>query len=153
DLGGQGDVVFRPQLGLGRLGDHLLELAEAERVDLIVMGTHHRQGLARLSSVAAVTLHHSHSSVAIVPLPEPDLFTSKEVPCIRRVLIATDLSPLSNFAVPFGYALLGERGGEVCLLHVRSKDKNAASEMDLAAQLRSLVPAQGVSPNIVTRTE
>ncbi len=56
DLGGQGDVVFRAQHGVGRLGDHLLELADAERVDLIVMGTHHRGGLARLSSIAAVTL-------------------------------------------------------------------------------------------------
>ncbi len=153
DLGGRGEVGFRLQLGLGRLGDHLLELAEVERVDLIVMGTHHRRGLARLSSVAAVTLHHSRTSVAIVPVPESELLAPQEVPSIRRVLIATDLSPLSNFSIPFGYALLGERGGEVHLLHVRGKETSATSEPDLVAQLRSLVPVRGVPVNVVTRVE
>lgn len=151
ELGGQGELDVRPQLGLGRLGDHLLELAEAERVDLIVMGTHHRRGLARLGSVAAVTLHHSHASVAIVPMQDGELLAPEEVPCIRRVLVATDLSQLSNFAIPFGYALLGQRGGEVHLLHVRGK--SAETEMKLVAQLRSLVPKRGVPPNVVTRTE
>lgn len=153
ELAGQGELVFRLQLGVGRLGDHLLELAEAERVDLIVIGTHHRRGLARLGSTAAVTLHHSHASVAMVPVPEGDLRAPDEVPCIRRVLIATDLSPLSNFAIPFGYALLGERGGEVHLLHVRGNDKEAVGEVDIIAQLRSLVPKRGVPANVVTRTE
>jgi len=152
-LGGEGEIAFRPQLGVGRLGDHLLELAEAERVDLIVMGTHHQRGLARLGSVAAVTLHHSHTSVAVVPVPEGELLAPDEVPCIRRVLIATDLSPLSNFAIPFGYALLGERGGEVYLLHVRGNSEEAATETEIAAQLRSLVPKRGVPANVVTRTE
>ncbi len=153
ELGGQGDVVVRPQLGVGRLGDHLLELAEAERADLIVMGTHHRRGLARLSSVAAVTLHHSRTAVAIVPAPETALLAPEEVPSIRRVLVATDLSPHANSAVPFGYALVSERGGEVYLFHVRGKDEQAKSEIDLAAQLRSLVPLRGVPPSVVTRTE
>jgi nucleotide-binding universal stress UspA family protein len=91
--------------------------------------------------------------VAVVPVPESELFAPEEVPCIRRVLIATDLSPLSNFAIPFGYALLGERGGEVYLLHVTGKGKEAASETDIAAQLRSLVPKRGVPANVETRTE
>lgn len=153
DMGGRGGVVFRPQLGVGRIGDHLLALAEAERVDLIVTGTHHRRGLARLGSVAAVTLRHSRGSVAVVPAPDADLLAPEEVPRIRRVLIATDLSPLSNLVVPFGYALLGERGGEVHLLHVRGKDDDACSEAELAAQLRALVPKRGVPLNVVTRTE
>ncbi len=151
DLGGQGNVDVRPHLGVGRLGDHLLELAAAEHVDLIVMGTHHRRGLARLSSVAAVTLHHSPTSVAIVPVQEGELLAPEEVPSIRRVLIATDLSQLSNFAIPFGYALLGERGGEVYLLHVRGK--STETEADLIAQLQSLVPRRGVSHDVVTRAE
>jgi nucleotide-binding universal stress UspA family protein len=153
ELGGRGDVVFRPKLGVGRLGDHLLELAEAEHVDLIVMGTHHRRGAERLISVAAVTLHHSRTSVAIVPVPEGELLAPEEVPCIRRVLIATDLSPFSNFAIPFGYALLGERGGEVYLLHIRGKDNATTSDADIVAQLRSLVPSRSGRADVVTRTE
>jgi nucleotide-binding universal stress UspA family protein len=153
ELGGQGEVAHRPQLGVGRLGDHLLELAEEERVDLIVMGTHHRRGLGRLGSTTAVTLHHSPTSVAVVPIPEAELLSPEEVPSIRRVLVATDLSPASNSAIPFGYALLSERGGEVYLLHVRRDEERATSDMDLVAQLRSLVPTRGVPPNVATRTE
>ena len=153
ELGGKGEIVFRPHLGVGRLGDHLLELAEAEGVDLIVMGTQHRRGVGWASSVAAVTLHHGRTSVAVVPVPHGELLAPDEVPRLRRVLIATDLSPVSNFAIPFGYALVGERGGEVYLLHVRGKPKSGASEMDIAAQLRSLVPTRGMPDGVVTRTE
>lgn len=153
ELGGKGEIVFRPQPGVGRLGDHLLELAEAEGVDLIVMGTNHRRGVGRPSSVAAVTLHHGRTSVAVVPVPDGELFAPDEVPRLRRVLIATDLSPVSNFAIPFGYALLGESSGEVYLLHVRGKTKSGANELDVAAQLRSLVPTRGVPAGVVTRTQ
>jgi nucleotide-binding universal stress UspA family protein len=151
DLGGRGQVLFRPKHGLGRLGDHLLELAEAERADLIVVGTHHKRGLGRLSSVAAVTLRYSHCSVAIAPVPSGELFAPDEVPCIRRVVVPTDLSPHGNYAVAFGYTLLSERGGEVYLLHVLAAADG--SDTEVAAQLRSLVPKRGVPLNITTRTE
>lgn len=153
DLGGAGEVGFRAKHGLGRLGDHLLEIAEEERVDLIVMGTHHRHGLARLGSVAGVTLHYGHTAVAVVPVPEGELLSPDELPCIRRVLVATDLSPLSNYAVPFGYTLLGGRGGEAYILHVLSDSQEPGREAEVAAQLRSLVPTRGVPDSVVTRTE
>jgi nucleotide-binding universal stress UspA family protein len=146
-------MTFRPKHGLGRLGDHLVELAEEERSDLIVLGTHHKRGLARLGSVASVTLRYSHSAVAVVPLPEGELLAPDEVPCIRRVLVPTDLSPVSNHAVPFGYALLGERGGEIYILHVLPDGRRAASETEVVAQLRSLVPKRGVPDDVTTRTE
>lgn len=153
ELGGKGETVFRPHLGVGSLGDHLLELAEAEGVDLIVMGTHHRRGVGRPSSVAAVALHHGRTSVAVVPVPHGEPLAPDEVPHLQRVLIATDLSPVSNFAIPFGYALVGARGGEVYLLHVRAKAKSGVSELDITAQLRALVPTRGVPAGVVTRTE
>lgn len=153
ELGGPGDVVYRPYHGIGRIGDHVLELAEQERADLIVVGTHHRRGLARLGSVAAVTLHHSRASVAIIPVAEDELSAPGEVPRIRRILIATDLSPLSRFAIPHGYSLLGGRGGEVFLLHVRDTGSGGTGEADLVAELRSLVPTRNVPPGAVTRIE
>jgi nucleotide-binding universal stress UspA family protein len=153
ELGGAGEVVFRPEHGLGRLGDHLLDLAEAERADLVVLGTHRRRGLGRLASVAGVMLHHGHTAVAIVPLPEEGIPAPDEVPGLRRVLVATDLSPLSNHAVPFGYALLGGRGGEVYLLHVLPDAGDVASDVEIAARLRALVPKRGVPGDVVTRTE
>jgi nucleotide-binding universal stress UspA family protein len=64
---GSGKVAFRPFRGMGRLADHLLELAEAERADLVVVGTHHRRGFARLASVSSGALHMGRMSVAVIP--------------------------------------------------------------------------------------
>lgn len=152
DLGGQGDIVFRPKHGLGRLGDHLLELAETESVDLIVVGTHHRRGIARLGSVDGVALHYGHASVAVVPVPAGEFIVPDEVPRIRSVLVPTDLSSFSSCAVPFAYTLLRERGGEVHLLHVLPHD-TTMPDNEIVARLRALVPKRGVPANVVTRTE
>lgn len=148
DLGGSGEVSFRVRLGLGRVGDHILEIAEEERAHLVAVGTHHRHGLGRLASVASVALHFSHASVAAIPVADGPLAPA-ETPRIRSVLVATDLSPLANYAVPWGYALLGESGGQVFLLHVATSGEDA----ELLAQLRALVPAAAAADGIVTRTE
>jgi nucleotide-binding universal stress UspA family protein len=67
DLAGRGDVVLRPVLGLGRIGDHVLEAAAAERADVVVVGTHGRRGYRRLAAISSVVLHGSRSSVCCVP--------------------------------------------------------------------------------------
>jgi nucleotide-binding universal stress UspA family protein len=64
---GSGRIAFRPLLAMGRLADHLIKVAESERADLIVVGTHHRRGIARLASVASGTLHMGRTAVAVVP--------------------------------------------------------------------------------------
>jgi nucleotide-binding universal stress UspA family protein len=64
---GSGQIAFRPLLAMGRLSDHLVEVAKSERADLIVVGTHHHRGLARLASVASGTLHMGRTAVAVVP--------------------------------------------------------------------------------------
>jgi nucleotide-binding universal stress UspA family protein len=64
---GSGNLAFRPLLAMGRLADHLIEVADSERSDLIVVGTHHHRGLARLASVASGTLHLGRTAVAVVP--------------------------------------------------------------------------------------
>jgi nucleotide-binding universal stress UspA family protein len=152
EVGGEGALALRPVHGLGRVGDYLLELGDTERVDLVVVGTHHRRGLARLASVAGVTLHYSNPSVVVAPLSESDLLAPDEVPRVSRVVAPSDLSQLSRYAVPFAYTLLGERGGEVLLLHVVS-EADHSRDGDLPAQLRSLIPAHGVPANVTTRTE
>jgi nucleotide-binding universal stress UspA family protein len=152
EVGGEGALALRPVHGLGRVGDHLLELGDTERADLIVLGTHHRRGLARLASVAGVTLHYSNASVVVAPLPESDLLAPEEVPRVRRVLVPSDLSQFSSYAVPFAYSLLGDRGGEVFLLHV-VPGPDHGSDGDLPARLRSLIPKHGVPSNVTTRTE
>ncbi len=142
-----GHVEYHAELGLGRLGDHLLGVADSYGVDLIVVGTHHGRGMSRLSSVSSVVLHHGHASVACIPQSRT-LALPHVVPSLRNVLVATDLSSEGNHAVPYAYALC-HGAGEVHVLHV-VPEEGFVSEVELAKRLRSLVPAdQG---EIATRT-
>jgi nucleotide-binding universal stress UspA family protein len=157
DAGGAGDVAFRARFALGRLADHLVELADAERADLLVVGTHHRRGPARLWSVSSGVLHLGRISVATVPTSPGTLLGPEGLPEVRRVLVAADLSDASGWAVTFAYALVGRRGGDVHLLHVapapaRDEERSAA-DAELARRLRALAPAAAGREGITTHVE
>jgi nucleotide-binding universal stress UspA family protein len=140
-------VEYHAELGLGRLGDHLLGAAENYGADLIVVGAHRGRGMSRLSSVSSVVLHHGHASVACVPQPRVSVMPNV-VPPLRSVLVATDLSAEGNHAVAHAYSLC-HGSGEVHLLHV-VPEEGSASEVELAKQLRALVPAD--QAEVATRT-
>jgi nucleotide-binding universal stress UspA family protein len=65
--------------GWGTPEGYLFEMASREHVDLIVLGTHQRQGLGRvlLGSVSRAVLHHAKMAVAVVP-PAEVLLEKKE---------------------------------------------------------------------------
>ncbi len=147
---GEGRTTYRAKLGLGRLGDHLLSVAEAEAADLVVVGTHQGRGISRLSSVSSVVLHHAHASVACIP--QSDTFRMVgEPPALKRILVSTDLSPEGNLAASYAYSLCGAQEGEVHLLHVAPEtEAHPRSEAEIAQELRHLVPKP--SFDAVTRT-
>jgi nucleotide-binding universal stress UspA family protein len=55
--------------GWGSPEGYLFEMASRQNIDLVVVGTHQRQGLSRvlLGSVSRAVLHHAKVSVAVVP--------------------------------------------------------------------------------------
>jgi nucleotide-binding universal stress UspA family protein len=65
-------VVAIVEPGWGTPEGYLFEMASRRNVDLIVVGTHQRQGLGRvlLGSVSRAVLHHAKMSVAVVPPAE-----------------------------------------------------------------------------------
>ncbi len=137
EVPGEGTVTIRPRVGLGRIGDHMLEIADAEAVDVVMVGTHRKAGLRRLSSVSALILHDARQSVVHVPLSRDALMD--EVPSFRIAVVATDRSPFGNLAVPYGYTLVGDRG-EVHLVHIVD-DESAGDDADVIAELLALAPA------------
>ena len=147
-LPGEGTVEFHPRPGLGRIGDHLLELADAAKVDVILVGTRQKGGLGRLSSVSALVLHDAKQSVWCVPATA-HLTGALDVPRFRVTMVATDLSDLGNQAVPYGYTLLGERGGEVHLVHVRDEDHEGHDPAAIERDLLALIPPN--QRGVVTR--
>jgi nucleotide-binding universal stress UspA family protein len=168
-LAGRGELLYRAKLAVGRVADHLLELAEAERCQLVVVGSHGRKGLARMWSVSAAALHLSRMGVAVVPPDgKPARITQ---PRVKRVLVTTDFSNLGNAAVPWAYAL-AEPNAEVYLAHVTLSTGLAGElveqylpsaellpqaparvELEVAARLRALTPPTAEEKNVVTRTE
>ena len=135
--GAEDEATARPRRGLGRIGDHLVELADEEHVDAIVVGTMQRTGLGRLGSVSTVIVHDAPQSVVCVP-PNAQIPTLR-VQNVTSALVATDLSGFSNRAVPFAFALTPE-GGDVHLAHVVKPDAEI-DESDVVAQLFALAPA------------
>ena len=162
ELPGAGSLEHRATLGIGRQGDPLLHLAELQRADLVVLGSHQETGWGRLTSVAAVLLRFGRMAVATVPAAarggdeaEDEGRTGSgapaELPVVRRVLAATDFSPFGDRAIRHAYGLVaGRPDAEVVLLHVAEEPPDGDEEVELAARLRDRVPPAARS--VVTHT-
>ena len=136
DVPGAGTLTFRTRRGLGRIGDHVLELADAEAVDLIAIGTRQKAGLGRISSVSSVILHDARPSVLCIPNLGGAALAA--VPRFKVAVVPTDLSDFANRAIPYAYGIVGD-GGEVHLVHVLDEDESA-DEKALAEKLLAQAP-------------
>ena len=145
ELGGEGRVTFHSVLAGGRLSDPLVGRATECAADLIVVGNHRARGLARLSAVASGVLHLAPMSVLLVPVEAPPV-ARVPLPVVRRVLVATDLSPFGNAAIPHARAL-APPGGEVLRLHVMTGARDEPAREEACRRLRALVGAEA-SPAI-----
>lgn len=139
-FGGGMNVVARPRRGLGRIGDHMVELAREERVDVIVVGTHQKTGLGRLGSVSSVIVNDATQSVVCVP-PNAQIPTLC-VPVMRSALVATDLSQFANRAIAYAFSVVdsGLPDAEVHILHVAKPDEPIV-QAEISRTLTGLAPA------------
>lgn len=148
-FGGDGqNVTAKTRRGLGRIGDHVLELANEETVDAIVVGTGQKTGLGRLGSVSSIIVNDARQSVICVP-PQAAIGTTS-LPAVRAAMVATDLSAFANRAVAYAFALTPPNG-DVHLVHVLEDDAEA-NEAELVKALRALAPigsSQTVHAHIV----
>lgn len=146
-LRGGWTVRIRCQPGFGRTVDHLVSLAEEEKADLLVVGTHRREGLGRLwrGSVSYGVLDAAPMSVACVP-EAAALVSSRQaaIPRMRVVLVPTDFSPRADRAIPYAYSIV-EPDGVVHLLHVVSEppgDEKARLEAELLDRIPQDAPPE-----------
>lgn len=135
-FGASENVEARALRGLGRIGDHVVELAKSANVDTIVVGTSQKTGLGRLGSVSSIIIHDAPQSVICVP-PNANIPT-RFVPRLHSAIVATDLSTFANRAVPFAFALTDD-GGEVHIAHVIDQDAKIDEHETLKA-LTALAP-------------
>lgn len=163
-LVGAGNVALRIEPSNGALPEVLAAAAEAGHFDLIMAGTHQWRGLewVRHGSVSQGLIHVAHVPLLLVP----DRGAQARVPTIHRVLVGTDFSKIGNGAVPYAYALLEGRGGDIdlCYVHERelaspiyayeprgpglSVERRAGLERDLAALAVEGASAPGINTHV-----
>lgn len=163
---------YRVEAHPGATGERLVEMAQEEEADLIVVGSRQYDGFQRLwdTSVSRGLLSNSKTSVAIVPLASAK-GGPRKLPTVRHVLVSTDLSEASNTAIPHAYSLV-RGGGLVTLLHVVTPPPRAlhtnrpkpahrrvtegvdAKEAHaVAARMRALMPPDAARLGVHTQVE
>ena len=138
------------------VGEELVELSRETGCKLLVAGTHQRSLLGRAlhGAVSGFVLRYAQTNVATVPVAPaevPHLF----VPRLKRVVVATDLSALSNQAIPYAYSVV-EVGGTVTLVHVLSpatRRRERTEEARCRSLLERLTPPWAADKGVTTRVE
>lgn len=107
----------------GTVTDSILAFAEERAIDLIVMGTHGRQGLDRLTmgSVTEKVLRKAHCPVLAVRKPLHDFVNpgAQHDPVqLGKIVLCSDFSDCAHSALEYALSLAMEYNAELTLLHV-----------------------------------
>lgn len=166
-----GDTSVRVRItpSWGAADFNLIQMAQEECADLMVVGSHQRHGLSRVAhpSVSRAILHHAPMNVVCVPGSYGASTSMAPIPEFHRVLVTTDFSERANYAIPFAYSSLGH-GGTVRLVHLippfelpsplmphyerktPTRKNQAKLAGDATARLRSLIPREAGERGIRT---
>jgi len=109
------DVVHEPILRCGEFWPTMQEVIASRGIDLIVTGTHGRQGVRKLllGSVAETIFRRAACPVLTVG-PHARLSNGP----MRSVVFATDFSPASLAALPYAYSLAAREDAQLTVVHV-----------------------------------
>ena len=131
--------------------ESILSSAQAKAVDLIVTGTHGRQGLDRMAmgSVTEKVLRKARCPVLAVRKPAHDFISVEkgaDAVHLRKILFCTDFSEHSQRALEYALSLAMEFIADLTLLHVledsaASEDFQSATAMALG-KLEKLAPSE-----------
>jgi nucleotide-binding universal stress UspA family protein len=132
----------------GAIWDEISRTIEEKEVDLLVTGTHGREGLGKMvmGSHAENILRHSPVPVLVVG---PYVRSGPETTTrMKRILFATDFSEASLAALPHAISLAEENQAELDILRVVPPQKsgelvNPSDLMDATVrQMKQLVPME-----------
>jgi nucleotide-binding universal stress UspA family protein len=136
----------------GTAPDCILSFVQAQKADLIVMGTHGRRGFDRLvlGSVTDRVMRKAPCPVLAVCAPPPAPMDEGEKHDhghrLNRILFCSDFSENSERALKYAISATEEYGADLTLLHVLEGIPNPAkTEEAIAAatvQLEKLIPLE-----------
>jgi nucleotide-binding universal stress UspA family protein len=149
------DSEIRPELlvQMGSAPDSILSFAEAQKADVIVMGTHGGRGYDRLTlgSVTNRVMRTAPCPVLVVSnAPRESMPEGQEhgqVHRLTRILFCTDFSKNSDTALKYAISATEEYNAELTLLHVLEEVPSRAKTDDAIKttkeQLEKLIPPEG----------
>lgn len=116
-----GGVPHEVTVAEGELWPMVNEIADRQKTDLIVMGTHGRKGVSRalLGSAAEEVFRKAGCPVLTVG-PHVSRNTERRL-AMKEILFATDFTPESLAALPFAVSLAQEHQSNLTLLNVTGK--------------------------------
>jgi hypothetical protein len=122
----------------------IVDVAEKNKVNIIIVGTHGRTGLKRLmmGSVTAKVIGHSPCNVLVIPL-------HAKVEC-RSILIATDGSRYSDAAASEAIGIAKKCGSSFIVLSVASSDAEIQSAEDNVKKVVELAEKEGIKTEGIT---
>jgi nucleotide-binding universal stress UspA family protein len=123
-----GKVPCEPRLVVGDPAEELLNTAEKDAVDLIVLGSHGRSALQGLfmGAIHSKILHHASQPVLIV----------REEREIRKVLVVYRATRCDLDALNFISPLFLRRKPEITVLHVQETDLDESDDFAQACLLK-----------------
>ncbi|HLH30502.1 MAG TPA: universal stress protein, partial [Terriglobia bacterium] len=135
-------VIYRSVISEGKPAQQIVELAEKEKVDAIVMGP--ARGVVTAQVIQAATR-------PVLVIPESDR-QCKALQNISRILVTTDCSPFSRMIVDYAFQLKQLLHCELFLLHVIELDDAAVKMRSWAKiQLENMTPLRFFSDASVHR--
>jgi nucleotide-binding universal stress UspA family protein len=140
-LESSGETKIVIESNVGKTGAAIAQVASREGADLLVVGRGREEGRHWWErSVSREVIREAPMSVVCVP--ETGQAVPAAAPSIRRVLAATDFSPLGNSAVVYAHSLLPE-DGDLMVVHVMHDDASKEDRAAARQQLESLVKTPG----------
>lgn len=120
DTGALNGVPHHTLLCEGDISTQIQELVEREGIDVVVVGTHGREGLMKMmaGSVAENVFRHVSCPVLVVGPHVPSMAGITDAITPKRILLATDFGEASHHALAIGARLVNENRGRLILLHV-----------------------------------
>jgi nucleotide-binding universal stress UspA family protein len=126
----------------GNIWKNLANIVEDKNIDLVVVGTHGRTGMAKvlMGSVAEEIFRQATCPVLTVGPAVSSKASHAAAAKLNRILYATDFSPESLAAAPYAVCLAKEHRAELILMH--SIQNAQPDQVDSAYHtLRDVVPA------------
>ena len=135
DSGRLKGVEVRPIVLKGNMDEQVESFARAHRVDLIVIGSHGRCGLARalFGSVAELISKSCSCPVLTVGLHSPGPWLDDPADAGKPLLLATAFNSASVKAVPYAISLANDFDRQLFVLHVNSPHNSHLLKRDCTA--------------------